>query len=176
MTESQEHGSRNYVSSRKLFIVLFAFVALAAVAFYTYSSTCPCDGTPGGILLGERVDEPISDWSMVNEVDICQLQIAAGIRPHSLNLNCWAAEDGSLYVGCMGCEGKYWGYRVSPGEKGFIRVDGRVYPVTIDRIENPDEMDRIWRTRFYKLGQRSPEPVAETPRDEGWWTFSLVSR
>jgi hypothetical protein len=128
------------------------------------------------VLLGERIDTPMSDWSIVNEVENCQLQIAAGIRPHSINLNCWATPEGELYVGCMGCANKYWGYQVGVDEKAYIKVAERVYPVTMNRIEDSDAMDRIWRSRFFKLNQRSPEPVAEAPRTEGWWAFSLVSR
>ena len=161
---------------RIILLASFALVFTGAAAFYIYSLTCPCEGMPGGILLGERVDEPIDDWSMVNDVELCQLQITAGIRPHSINLNCWAAPDGRLYVGCMSCEGKYWGYQVGPNERGYIRVADRVYPVTLNRIEEPSEMDRIWQSRFHKLGLRSSEPVPETPRAEGWWTYSVVWR
>jgi len=157
-------------------VAFFGFIFAAAVAFYTYSMICPCEGTPGGILFGERINEPVSNWSHVNEVENCQLQIAAGIRPHSLTLNCWATPEGILFVGCMSCDSKYWGYQVGPNEKGYIRVAGRVYPVTVNRIEDPAEMDNVWRSRFYKLGLLSSEPVTEAPRAEGWWAFSVVSR
>ena len=165
--------------NRALKLATFAiccFIVAGATAYYIYSLKCPCGGIPGGILFGERVQEPVSNWSMVNEVEICQLQIAAGIRPHSINLNCWATPEGDLFVGCMSCEGKYWGYQVGPNERGYIRVAGRVYPITLNRVENTDEMDSVWRSRFFKLGLRSPEPVPETPRPEGWWPFSVVSR
>ncbi len=164
-------------SSLRLFALVFAcLIAGAGIVYYVYSLTCPCEGTPGGILFGERVDEPVTDWSMVNAVDICQLQIVAGIRPHSINLNCWATPEGNLYVGCMSCEGKYWGYQVDPNERGHIRIAGRVYAVTLNRIEDATAMDQIWRSRFYKLNQQSTEPVTETPRVDGWWTFSVTSR
>lgn len=176
MEKVEDIATRRSRASRFMVIGLFALMPAAVVAYYLYSMTCPCEGTPGGILFGERIDEPVDDWSMVNDVEICQLQITAGIRPHSLNLNCWATPEGELYVGCMSCEDKYWGYQVGPAEKGFIRVDGRVYPVTLNRVEDTPEMDRVWRSRFYKLNRRSTETVPETPRAEGWWPFSLVSR
>lgn len=155
---------------------LFGLIIAAAVGFYAFSMICPCERTPGGILFGERIDEPVSDWSHVNAVENCQLQIAAGIRPHSLTLNCWATPEGVLFVGCMSCDSKYWGYQVGVNEEGYIRVAGRVYPVTINRVEDPGEMDSIWRSRFYKLGLLSAEPVVEVPRVDGWWAFSVVSR
>ena len=31
--------------------------------------TCPCDTTPGAVLWGEVVEEPVSDWSFANEVE-----------------------------------------------------------------------------------------------------------
>ncbi|MFM1896597.1 MAG: hypothetical protein RLZZ385_1671 [Pseudomonadota bacterium] len=173
---TQETTTRNNSRlTRYLLIAVFAFVAAGGVGFYVYSLTCPCEGMPGGILFGERVNEPVTDWAMVNDVEICQLQVAAGLRPHSLNLNCWANEDGELYVGCMGCDDKYWGYQVGPNERGYIRIAGQVYPIILNRIEDPAAMDEIWRSRFVKLRQRSPEPVPETPRAEGWWAFSVVS-
>lgn len=167
---------KNRTLTRMVFIALIALMVAAALAYYIYSLSCPCDRTPGGVLFGERINEQITDWSIVNDVELCQLQIAAGIRPHSLNLNCWATPEGELYVGCMSCENKYWGYQVAPNENGFIRIAGRVYPVTLNRIEALDEMDQIWRSRFFKLRHRSSEPVPETPRAEGWWAFSVVSR
>ena len=176
MAQAEVSGGRNKRLSRRIGIGVFAFLATAAIAYYIYSMTCPCERTPGGILFGERIDQPVDDWRMVNEVENCELQIAAGIRPHSLTLNCWSTPEGVLYVGCMSCETKYWGYQVGPDERGYFRVAGRVYPVTINRIEDEGEVDRIWRSRFFKLNQRSVDPVPETPRVDGWWAFSVVSR
>lgn len=176
MTQIQETPSPKGKIQRMLPLAGALLIAVLALSYYVYSLTCPCEGIPGGILFGERVDTPVEDWSMVNEVEICQLQIAAGWRPHSINLNCWATPEGELYVGCMACEGKYWGYEVGPNERAYIRVAERVYPVTLNRIEDPAVMDQIWRSRFFKLSQRSPEPVPETPRAEGWWTYSVQSR
>ena len=176
MSSTQDIGNSQNRILRLIVITAFCFIAAGAAAYYVYSTKCPCEGIPGGILFGERIEEPVEDWSMVNDVEICQLQIAAGFRPHSINLNCWATPDGDLFVGCMSCESKYWGYQVGPNEQGYIRVAGRLYPVTLNRIENTDEMDKIWRSRFFKLGLRSPEPVPETPRADGWWAFSVVSR
>ena len=69
--------------------LLISLCVFAVAGFILYSSICPCDRTPGGFLFGERVEAPVSDWSFANEVPLCQIQIWAGIRPHSINLNWW---------------------------------------------------------------------------------------
>lgn len=67
----------------------------------------------------------------------------------------------------MSCESKYRSYQIGPDEAGFIRIVGRVYPVTINRIADPEKMDRIWRPDFTSqmnsranLCQRQSESMA----------------
>jgi hypothetical protein len=75
------------------------------------------DGTPGFALRGELHEAPVTDWSFANEVDVCQIQISVGWRPHSLNLNCMATPAGELVVVQGG---------VGPGR---LRSPGRDRPV-----------------------------------------------
>lgn len=59
-------------------------------------------------MLGAAADEPISDWSFANNVELCHIQINAGLLPHSINLNCMATLTGELYLSCSQCDGKRW--------------------------------------------------------------------
>lgn len=159
-----------------------AALLLAAIAgFLLYSSVCPCDRTPGGFLFGERADGPVQDWSFANDVPLCQLQIYDGIRPHSINLNCMSTPEGELYLSCSVCTQKFWAGKVGNDERGVMRLDGTVYPVVLNRVTDPQEMDQAWRARVEKLqvyggGPYNPVPEPDAERPGHWWTFHVESR
>lgn len=69
---------------RGVFVV--ALVALAGGGHWAL--TCPCGTTPGFALRGQLHEGPVRDWSIANDVELCQIQITVGIRPHSVNLKC----------------------------------------------------------------------------------------
>jgi hypothetical protein len=156
-------------------------LAAAVIGFLIYSSVCPCDRTPGGFLFGERVEQPVQDWSFANDVPLCQMQIYAGIRPHSVNLNCMSTPDGNLYLSCSVCSLKYWAGKVEEDEPAVMRLDGVTYPVTINRVQDPVEMERAWQARVDKLqvhggGPYNPVPELDAERPDHWWTFRVQSR
>ena len=82
------------ISRTSVYLYSFLAVGLVAAGLTVWSYFCPCDRSPGFVLFGERVDEPIEDWGFANDIPLCQLQIWAGLRPHSINLNCMATADG----------------------------------------------------------------------------------
>jgi hypothetical protein len=124
---------------------------------------------PGGILFGRVVREPIRDWSFANRAPLCQLEVDS-LLPHSINLNCMST-GGELYISCSNCAGKHWSAVALTHPNGRVRVDGRVYPVTLTRVEDPATLDAAWQARAQKTGSS-----ATAPRPEGWWSFHLVSR
>ncbi len=178
MTEEQAIAG----SSKIRMIIAGALAALlvaAAIGFLIYSSICPCERTPGGFLMGDRADEPVTDWSFVNDIPLCQVQIYAGIRPHSVNLNCMATPEGEMYLSCSVCDQKYWANQVETDETGVMRLNGTVYPVTLNRETDPASMDRAWRARVTKLqvhgGPGNPAPPPDAQRGDRWWTFRVIS-
>ncbi len=150
-------------------LILLSSAVLAVGGFTYWFLMCPCERTPGGYLLGEESAERIDDWSFVNEVPLCQIQIRAGMLPHSINLNCSSLEQG-LFIGCADCEGKRWAAALTEDGRARIRIDGVVYPVTARRLLEPTEMDYAWRSSSIKAGRPT-----DTPRPDTWWTFNLVS-
>lgn|GEM_PF-90210 len=178
MTQEAPNGSTSYTG---LVIggLLISLCVFAVAGFILYSSICPCDRTPGGFLFGERVEPPVSDWSFANEVSLCQIQVWAGIRPHSINLNCMAAADGKLYLSCSFCASKYWAAKVGPNEEGNLRLNGLVYPVLFKRVLDNAELDRAWAARVNKLqlvaDALNPAPVPDAQRPDDWWSFNIVS-
>jgi hypothetical protein len=131
------------------------------------------------LLFGERAEAPISDWTFANQIQLCQIQIWAGIRPHSINLNCRATREGNLYLSCSVCDTKYWAAKVEADEPARLRLNGVVYPVVLNRVTDPEEMDAAWRARDNKLNSLatpgSPPPPPGAPREERWWTFQVES-
>ncbi len=118
------------------------FVVVAGGVVWTM--TCPCDGTPGFVLLGDAHEEPVADWSFANDVPLCQIQISVWWRPHSVNVNCMATPDGDLFISCSFGARKYWCPRVGEDQPGRLRLDGVVYPVMLDRETDPAILNRVW--------------------------------
>ena len=163
---------------------MLGVLGLFFVGFLVFSSICPCAVTPGGLLFGEVIDEPILDWNetTANQENLCQLQIWAGIRPHSINLNCMATAEGELFLSCSVCDRKYWAARVDKNEIAVLRLGNLLYPVYINREQDPEVMDRAFRARVSKLQHTdietmvTPRPPLDQERFDHWWTFRVKSR
>jgi len=167
---------------------LLGFAAAALVAVVAGGSywalACPCGGVPGFILRGEVQREPVQDWRFANDVSLCQIQINAGWFPHSVNLNCMATPAGDLFLSCSAGTRKYWCQHVGADHLGRLRLNGRVYPVVLNRVTNPATLDAAWAARVEKL--QNPEvqalqPPGATPssnakRPETWWSFQVTAR
>lgn len=179
MTEEQAIAGNSKI---KIIVggALGALLTIGVIGFIIYSSVCPCERTPGGFLFGDSPDGLITDWSFVNDVPLCQLQIYAGIRPHSINLNCMSTPEGEMYLSCSVCDTKYWAGQVGENETGNMRLNGVVYPIVLNRITDSATMDRAWQARVSKLqihgGPGNPAPPADAVRGDRWWTFRVESR
>jgi hypothetical protein len=183
MSETQARSGRRPVAKAlKIFGASALLLVLVGGGYWAW--TCPCEGVPGFVLRGELHDEPVTDWSFANEVDLCQIQIGVAWRPHSVNLNCMATPSGELFLSCSVGANKYWCPRVGPDHSGRLRLDGVVYPVVLSRVEDPSSMDAAWQARVRKLQRpdvqarqppgSSPPPL-DAERPGHWWTFRVES-
>ncbi len=152
-------------------MVLAVLVAIPLAGVLYWAVACPCDRTPGLYLRGEEASAPVSDWTFANKVQTCQIQVDAGLLPHALNLNCWANNEGQLYLSCADCEGKRWSTAAVENPQARLRLGTTVYPVTVTRVTDVAELDRGWEDRAAKTGQGKG-----APRADGWWSFRVVSR
>ncbi len=153
--------------------LLLGLAAVAVVAFLTWFFYCPCERISGGYLLGEEASEPVTDWSFANDMEavrLCYIQVDGGLLPHSITLNCMA-DNGELYLSCANCDGKNWSTAVLSNPEARLRAGDTVYPVSVTRVTDPATLDRAWIARAAKLGRPT-----DTPRQEGWWSFRVVSR
>ena len=171
-----ERQSRGAIRS----LVLVALVVAPLSGFGYWFFTCPCDRTPGGYLLGAETEASVNDWSFANDVTLCQIQISAGLLPHSINLNCMASSVGNLYLSCSQCDGKRWSSAVLDNGVARLRLNETVYPVTLTRVMDPTELDSAWDARVTKLNTLSepatPAPPPGAQRSDDWWSFRVVSR
>ncbi|MCZ6855949.1 MAG: hypothetical protein O7G86_18695 [Gammaproteobacteria bacterium] len=149
-----------------LLTILGSFAVVAGLGYFFY---CPCERIPGGWLLGENVTGPVSDWSVANDVPLCQIQVGSWL-PHSVNLNCMST-GGKLYLSCARCDGKTWSTVALEIPEARIRIADKIYPVKISRVKDAQTLDEAWTARAAKLGQS-----LDTPRADGWWSFRVESR
>jgi hypothetical protein len=178
MTETSP--TRNTPGSRKVLFGLAALIIVLVGGVGVWTTTCPCNRTPGFMLLGDMQTTPLTDWRFVNDVPLCQIQVYAGIMPHAVNLNCMATPDGQLYLSCSACETKFWGRHVEENAQGRLRVNGRVYRIVFNKVTDPAELDRAWAARVKKLQVYGEEPYNPTPppdakRPRNWGSFRLRS-
>ena len=161
-------------------MALAAVVVISVAGFLYWFFICPCDRLSGGYLLGTEAEAQVADWSLANEVTLCQIQFSAGLLPHSINLNCMATPSGDLYLSCSQCAPKHWSNTVLENGTARLRLNDTVYPVTLTRVTDPDELDRAWLARVTKLNAlpapANPAPPPGTPRPDHWWSFRVVSR
>ena len=148
-------------------VLVFAITGLAV-----YVNSCPCERVPGLWLTGTEVAETQEDWSFVNEVGLCELEVRSW-RAHSITLNCMSSR-GDLFISCSRCEGKYWSGIALEHPRGVIRVDKSLYPITLRRLTESLELDRAWTARATKLRNLGRE--ANDDRPDHWWSFRLESR
>lgn len=149
--------------------VLAVLVTAILVAVIVYAKTCPCDRTPGLWLSGEASSKPVKNWSFANNAGLCQLQVY-GVLPHSINLNCMSAEQ-RLFLSCSDCSGKAWSRYALADPEGWIKIFGVLYPVSMSRITDEDQLDKAWAARLRKVSRNSKQP-----RPDHWWSFELTSR
>jgi len=150
---------------------LITLAVIIGLGLIGWVGVCPCERTPGSYLVGPEVQQPVTDWSFVNsDVGLCQIEVRRGLLPHSINLNCMAS-DGELFLSCARCEGKAWSTAALANPNARVRMNGVVYPVTVQRVEDTVTLDRAWRAREGKLGRPT-----DVPRQEGWWSFQVRSR
>jgi hypothetical protein len=119
--------------------ILAALVVLAAAAFFAprFVHDGPLGPIPGGPLrAGELFDLPVSDWSFATDVGEIELQL----QSQRISRTTWIlVRDGAAYVPCsLGFPpGKSWYRDAQADGRATLRIDGRRYPVTLAKDDDP---------------------------------------
>lgn len=164
---------------KKVLLILSAVLVLGVAGVYAWSSMCPCDRTPGFVLMGPVSETPVDDWSFINDVPLCQVQVWGTWGPISVNLTCMMTPRGELFLSCSTGAQKYWCNQVGVSERARLRANGTVYPVLLTRELDPAALDRAWGARVKKLQAHNPSgapvPAADAKRPDSWWSFRAQS-
>ncbi len=126
---------------------------------------------PGGPLAaGEWVSEPIADWSFARDVNEVELQLVEPARSRIV----WVLVEGSdAFIPCSldFPPLKTWYQDAARDGRAILRIDGRRYPVSLERVEDA--------TLITALGTRAGQKYDGGPpgTDPGRvWFFRVSSR
>ena len=109
-------------------------IALLALAVSVSTCRQPQDVKPGFRLNGEVVDYIVDDWTFTDDIQEIFIQTKTWyVLPHSTTI--WCAEmNGELYIGAYGNEVKGWETNVARNSDARLRIDGKLYDVTVTPI------------------------------------------
>ena len=105
---------------------------------------------PGGALSGEVADQPVEDWSFVDDAFL-DLETRPD-DPYSVELN-YVVRDGQLYIDPA--EGRRWLDHIRADPRVRVRFGGKVYPLKAVLVGRPGELEGFDQDRFiYRLDPR----------------------
>ena len=145
---------------------------LGLLAFLVLLGNQPCGPIPGDALEGAVSGEPVSDWSFSDAYSRCLVEVRPE-DPHSVTTSCFAGE-GALYVPAIMGDSKRWTKLAIEDARARIKIGETVYPVTLERIEDPAERRAVARLGYQKYhGEEAPRDWE--PSDDRWY-FRVTSR
>ena len=156
---------------RWLAYLVFTVVVLLALVFVgARFHDGPLGPIPGGALKsGDVVSEAVVDWSFARDVPEIELQLASEDGSRTV----WIlVEEGRAYVPCaLGFPpGKRWYKEAKKDGRAMLRIQGRRYPVTLTKTDDPALAQRM-RAEVERKYKRVP------PGEEGGaWFFQVASR
>lgn len=129
----------------------------------------PCGRIPGTRLSGQEVTQPVTDWSFVEQIPECQIEVRPS-EPYSINAMCFPV-GGDLFVGCMHCAGKRWPTYLQSDPRLRVKLGDRIYPLRATRVTDPAVIQGAWEQRSRRRLAGPPPPV---PAD--YWLFRFGPR
>jgi hypothetical protein len=105
---------------------------------------------PGGELEGEVVEEPVTDWSFVDDLFL-HLETRPE-KPYSVELN-YVVRNGELFIDPA--EGRRWLDYIREDPKVRVGFSGKIYPLRAVLLGEPGELEGFPQDRFiYRLDPR----------------------
>lgn len=145
-------------SAPRSFVVLLLLVLLCAAGCLN-----PKDRRPGLRLTGERVTEPVADWSFTDQHREIFVQTRTRyLLPHSVTIVC-ASRDGKLYVGARNPDEKRWVQQVARNPEVRLKIGDKLYDVRLAVVEDPAEQRLIGAAYRAKYGWADRPPSERPP-------------
>lgn len=149
-------------------VVLVALVGLA-IAIGARVHDGPLGPFPGGPLVaGALVEEPVADWSFAADVEEIELQLAS----QATSRTTWVlVHEGRAFIPASTKfpPRKTWHEVALQDGRATLRIDGRKYPVTLAKVEDPALQDAV---RGVAERKYAPPPGGR----DGVWLFAVTSR
>lgn len=150
------------------FVVVIALLGLATV-FAARVHDGPLGMVPGGKLVaGTLVEIPVTDWSFAADVDEIEMQLAS----QDTSRTTWVlVHEGKAYVPASTAfpPGKTWHKKALEDGRAILRIDGKKYPVTLAKVEDPALVEAVGQVAVQKY---QPPPGGR----DGVWFFAVTSR
>jgi len=157
-------------------LILGVVIVLALTALAARMSDGPIGIFAGGPLeSGEHMTHGLSDWSVFRGVNAIDLQLLE--PPRSRRVWIIVDDDGTLYIPSGFVRSlpiwKHWPHEAVADGRAVVRIEGRLYPVQLVRIDDMELLSRLGRdlTAKYEL------PEQEGPPDpDDFWVFRVDPR
>ena len=132
------------VRGRATWIGAVLLLGSASIWLATLGPSCgPWGRTPGFLLLGESVAEPVSDWSFVRSHPEIALETATPwLVPHSVTVS-WLLVAGQLFIPSRDAATKTWVRNVLRRPDARLRIGKRIYRVRLVRAADPALRERL---------------------------------
>ena len=156
--------------------ILGVVAVLALTALAARLSDGPIGIFAGGPLeSGEHMDEGLTDWSAFRGVNAADLQLLE--PPRSRRVWIIVDDDGSLYIPSGFVRTlpmwKPWPHEAVADGRAIIRIQGRLYPVQLVRIEDINLLSKLGG----RLTDKYDLPEQQGPPDpEDFWLFRVDPR
>lgn len=151
------------------FLIVGIVGMLVVLAFGARFHDGPVGLFPGGPLeAGALEQRPVADWNFAQAENTIELQLLSQERSRTT----WIlVHDGTAFIPCaIGFPpGKTWHEYAARDGRAIVRIEGRRYPVTLQRVEDPVVSAALAGIVKEKYG-RAPRS------DTGVWYFRLSSR
>jgi hypothetical protein len=150
-------------------LVVLLVVAVGGLFAYARFHDGPLALIPGGPLVaGELVTTPVADWSFATDVQEIELQLAY----ESTSRTTWIlVKDGAAYIPASLSfpPGKRWHKAADQNGAATVRIQGKLYPVTMARVKD----EALAASLVDVVRGKYPSPP---PGDGGVWFFKLEPR
>jgi hypothetical protein len=150
-------------------LLLAAIGLLVLVALGARFHDGPIGVFPGGTLQAGLLEEdPVGDWSFAAEEETIEFQLVSQERSRTV----WIlVRDGAAFIPCSldFPPAKSWHERAVEDGRAVLRIQGRRYPVTLERIEDAELAAALGDVLQAKYS-------GGTPGGGGVWYFRVTSR
>jgi hypothetical protein len=150
-------------------LLVAAVGLLVLVALGARFSDGPVGLFPGGPLQAGLLEEdPVTDWSFATDEETIELQLLSQERSRTT----WIlVRDGAAFIPCSLSfpPAKSWHQRAVEDGRAVIRMQGRRYPVSLDRVEDAELAAALGDVVRGKYG-------TGPPGEGGAWYFRVTSR